>query len=575
MARIRKVEISNFRCIKMFAWLPSSGLNCLIGPGDSGKSTVLEAIDLCLGARRTVPFNDADFHDLSVDSPISIILTIGELTDSLNSLDAYGLFLRGFDAETGTVEDEPEKDMETVLSLVLTVANDLEPVWMLMSDRGTADGTSRSLSWADRVRLAPTVIGSMAGHNLGWRRGSVLNRLTDEKADASAARVAAARHARTTFGDDAEPELAATLGIVKAAANELGIDVGSKVRALLDAHSVTFSGGSISLHNEAGVPLHGLGIGSTRLLIAGLQRKAADQSSILLVDELEHGLEPHRIIRFLGSIGAKEATPPLQAFMTTHSPVAVRELSGAQLYVLRDDATEHSAKRVGGDNAIQGTIRTFPDAFLATSVLVCEGASEVGLIRGLDQYRAALGTTSLYACGTALVDCGGGSPDRPFERGDAFQMLGYRVAIFRDDDVTPTPGKVAVFELSGGEIFSWRSGRALEDELFASLTDSAIGKLINLAIELLDRETVDQHIKSASGGSTDLDAVEIENMFDPLPENTKRLLGKASRSKSNPWFKSVSRMERVARDIVAPDLAAADPDFRSIIDAAFAWACPV
>ena len=161
-------------------------------------------------------------------------------------------------------------------------------------------------------------------------------------------------------------------------------------------------------------------------------------------------------------------------------------------------------------------------------------------MRGLDQYRAALGTTSLYACGTALVDCGGGSPDRPFDRGYAFQMLGYRVAILRDDDVTPTPAKVSVFELSDGETFSWRSGRALEDELFASLTDPAIDKLIKLAIELLDRDTVDQHIKSASGGSTDLDAVESENIFDPLSANTKRLLGKASRSKSNPWFKSVS-----------------------------------
>jgi hypothetical protein len=48
---------------------------------------------------------------------------------------------------------------------------------------------------------------------------------------------------------------------------------------------------------------------------------------MLLVDELEHGLEPHRIIRFLGSLGAKEVEPPLQVFMTTHSPVALRDLS--------------------------------------------------------------------------------------------------------------------------------------------------------------------------------------------------------------------------------------------------------
>ncbi|WOJ91760.1 AAA family ATPase (plasmid) [Methylocapsa polymorpha] len=572
MTRIRKVEITNFRCIRSFTWRPSPGLNCLIGPGDSGKSTVLDAIDLCLGARRTVQFNDADFYNLDVASPITIVLTIGELDASLKSLDAYGLFLRGLNAETGVVEDEPEKELETVLSLGLTVANDLEPVWALISDRGTADGTSRSLAWSDRVRLAPTAIGTIADQNLGWRRGSVLNRLTDEKADASAALVAAARHARTTFGDDAEPELASTLSIVRTAANELGINVGGKVRALLDAHSVTFSGGSISLHNEAGVPLHGLGTGSSRLLIAGLQRKAAQQTSILLVDELEHGLEPHRIIRFLGSLGAKESPPPLQAFMTTHSPVAIRELTGNHLHVLRSDGTKHTAQLVGEKDSLQGAIRAFPDAFLATSVLVCEGASEVGLMRGLDQHRAATGKTSLFASGTALVDCGGGSADRPFERGDAFIDLGYKVAILRDDDVKPTPPKTGWFDISGGTVFSWRDGRALEDELFASLSDSAIGKLLDLAIELLDRELVDQHIKTASGGAIDLDAVETENLWDALSATTKAVLGKAARFKANPWFKSVSRMERVAREIVADDLDDADPDFRRIIEAVFAWA---
>lgn len=32
-----------------------------MGPGDSGKTTILDAIDLCLGARRNVSFSDTDF----------------------------------------------------------------------------------------------------------------------------------------------------------------------------------------------------------------------------------------------------------------------------------------------------------------------------------------------------------------------------------------------------------------------------------------------------------------------------------------------------------------------------------
>ena len=111
-----------------------------------------------------------------------------------------------------------------------------------------------------------------------------------------------------------------------AAAQELGVHIGAKAKALLDSHSVSFGGGTISLHNENGVPLRSLGVGSTRLLVAGLQRKAAGRASIVLSDELEYGLEPHRIARFLGSLGAKEAAAPFQAFLTTHSPVALREL---------------------------------------------------------------------------------------------------------------------------------------------------------------------------------------------------------------------------------------------------------
>ena len=80
----------------------------------------------------------------------------------------------------------------------------------------------------------------------------------------------------------------------------------------------------------------------------------------------------------------------------------------------------------------------YPDAFLAPNVILCEGASEVGLVRGLDQYRTANGHDAITAQGTALVDCGGGDADRPFDRATAFHALRYRAAVVRDDDKKPT-----------------------------------------------------------------------------------------------------------------------------------------
>ncbi|MFY9836292.1 MAG: AAA family ATPase, partial [Xanthobacteraceae bacterium] len=140
MARIRVFTIQNFRCIKALTWLPSPGINCLVGPGDSGKSTILDAIDFCLGARRNLQFTDADFHQLNVDVPIRIALTIGDLDESLKSFDVYGTYVRGFNGETGEVEDEPANELETVLTLQLTVASDLEPSWTLISKRALAQG---------------------------------------------------------------------------------------------------------------------------------------------------------------------------------------------------------------------------------------------------------------------------------------------------------------------------------------------------------------------------------------------------------------------------------------------------
>ncbi len=97
MALIRVLEIENFRAVKSLRWLPGPGINCLVGPGDSGKSTILDGVDLCLGARRSHSFTDADFHAIEFGQPIRIALTLGDLDDLLKNIDAYGDFLVGFD----------------------------------------------------------------------------------------------------------------------------------------------------------------------------------------------------------------------------------------------------------------------------------------------------------------------------------------------------------------------------------------------------------------------------------------------------------------------------------------------
>lgn len=564
MARIRHIEIRNFRCIQFLEWQPSPGINCLIGSGDSGKSSILDAVDFCLGARRSVSLTDADFYGLNVEEPISISITIGELDDALKSLETYGAYLRGFNAETGAIDDEPEAGSETVLTVNMKAGSDLEPVWTLVSKRAEEQGQSRFLTWGDRARLSPNRIRALADHNLAWRRGSVLNRLSEERADTSAALAKAARDARAAFGNAADAQLGETLKIVKETAAELGISVGGDLRALLDAHSVSFGGGTIALHDADGVPLRSLGVGSTRLLLAGLQRKAAKEATVILIDELEHGLEPHRIIRLLGSLGAKEAQPPLQGFITTHSPIALRELSGNQLAVVRKRDNVHSVSFVGTANEVQGTIRLHPEAFLAPSILVCEGASEVGFIRGIDLQAVANGHTSINAYGVSLVDAKGVS--NLYQRAMPFVRLNYRVGALRDDDAQPPAAAEAAFGAAGGSVFKWRPGRSLEDELFASLSDAGVAGLLAKAVLFHGEARINAQLQTASAGTLNLAACR-----GPVTAASRSAMAKAAQSEANPWFKSVGRMEEVGRDVIGPDLRHAESGFKAIVVSAWQW----
>ncbi len=51
---IRQLEIKNYRGIESLVWQPGPGINCLIGPGDAGKTTVLYAIALLLSTRPSI-----------------------------------------------------------------------------------------------------------------------------------------------------------------------------------------------------------------------------------------------------------------------------------------------------------------------------------------------------------------------------------------------------------------------------------------------------------------------------------------------------------------------------------------
>lgn len=242
MTVIREISISNFRGIKALKWWPNPGINCLIGPGDGGKSTILDAIELTLGTRQSIVFTDADFHRCLVDEPIVIDVTLGTLPEELRNLEAYGHFLRGWDPQTGAIHNETYAALETVLTVRLIVRDDLEPQWLLFSEGPSAEGRERNLQWKHRQLVAPTRLGTVASHHMALGPRSVLGKLSPDKTQASAALAAASRQARQAFAEQGCDGVDEVLATSRTIANNMGIPV-EQVNALLDVKGVTFSGG--------------------------------------------------------------------------------------------------------------------------------------------------------------------------------------------------------------------------------------------------------------------------------------------------------------------------------------------
>lgn len=572
MSQVRHIHIKNFRAIKELEWFPNPGLNCLIGPGDSGKSTILDAIDLALGARRSYPFTDADFYQLDTTNPIEIYVTLGALDGQLKSIE-YGQFLRGFEPLLGEISDEPQAGHEIVLTMKLTVGRDLDPDWLLHSQRAQEEGVERRLQWKHRELVTPARLGVTSSHHLAWGNRSLLNKLSEESIDLTSALAELSRNARESFAEQEIEGVSGVLTQVKTLANNLGVAVGD-LKALLDVNSVSLSHGAISIHNDDGTPLRQLGTGSSRLLISGIQ-KAASTSRILIVDEAEYGLEPFRITRLLNELGSKEAEPNQQVFVTTHSPYVLRELQASQLHVVRKAAqvpfppphTGHSHKihsLTGGDEQ-QSTLRVCAEAFFSRAVIVCEGKTEIGLIRGIDLYRQDQQITTIHAQGAYCADGGGESM---FQRAKVFKSLGYPTAIFKDSD-KPEQHIAATAECQerGIRIFEWGNNLATEEVLFLSCPVETIPDLLNLAVSRKGEDSIGANIQSQSGGQFTLE--DCRNRFN---NDMRPVLGAAAKNKKNAWYKDIEPAENLARHILCPHYQNFNAAFTQPVSLLFEWA---
>lgn len=534
--KIRRIEITNFRGIKHLKWnIPDQQLVCLIGKGDSAKTTILEAIRCTFNPQWNLPFNDSDFYLCDTGQPIRIEMLLGDLPDEFCSDQKYGAHLRGWNKITTTLRDEPEDIDEVVLSARLTVAKDLEPKWKIVTARNPEGVDFRS---ADRGKVNVGLIGSYSEKQLTWAAGTALAKIT-ESDNLSESLVDATRAARNSLDGNRAVALKnfdVAAAKSEAVAKKLGVPVDDSFKAHLDLASLTIRVGGLTLH-AGEMPLRQLGLGSRRMLLCGIQKENLDAQHITLFDELELGLEPHRIARLIKHI-KDDATG--QYFLTTHSPVVLCELTVDQLHVVHKLAGEvqvvaTSGKTLDGLN-IQGHIRSSAAAFLSMKVIVCEGATEVGFLRGLDNYWVAAGLDPLSYMGAVLLDANGAGKVKSLALG--FKALHYDVCAVADGDApkdfSPQDAQNLIDEAI--EVLMWSDQLALEQRAMLDLPWDSVLASVKLAHELGFPVHANVHSKLGSALDADFTA------WTDSP-GLRKAIGNAAKAKASPWFKMISNAE--------------------------------
>ncbi len=464
--RLRRLEIENFRGVKSLDWRHIGETAALVGPGDSGKSTILDAIERALSPKWNVPFDDTDFWELRTDAPIRVRATITELADTFYRDSKFGLVLHGFDSTKGEAIRASGDEGEThALVVELRVDASLEPVWSIVD----AGDQKHPFMARDREALGMLRVGGYVDQHLGWSKGSVLTRLTDTGDAVGAVLAEATRQARSGLKTDGLEKLTAAAQKVEALAKNLGVAPRNSLVPHLDASSLSVAAGALSLHDGL-VPTRRAGLGTRRLLAVAMQREAAAKAGLTLVDEFEHGLEPHRIRRLLrvlrGRAPEGKGLANGQLILTTHSPTVLQELEAAEVAVMRR-AADGTVTVQSLPAAVDYTLTRTPQALLARKVLVVEGATELGLCQALDEVWARETGASFGYRGVVVVDAEGGT--QPAELSGHLARLGYQVALLIDSDAKAKTGKAA-----GALILSWPGGFCTEQRLAADLPDAAI-----------------------------------------------------------------------------------------------------
>ena len=465
---ILKLKIDRFRGLQELDWNPSSGMNIVLGGGDAGKTTILDAIALLLSSSNSIVLSEADYWQREVKDEfvIQAVLALPASSEiGQQQKFAWPWEWNGSDAVPPARDEDDEQGApasgQPVYRLQVRGTAELEVNWEIVQPNGDTD----LLSAAVRRNIGVVRLGGDDRNDRDLRLvyGSALDRLLADKG------------LRARIGQRvSEIDLAAQLGSEAKKALEK-LDAALKTEALpngLDLALTSSQGLSIGAliglmaDRAPGVslPLASWGAGTRRMTALQIAAASEAESSITVIDEIERGLEPYRQRKVVKSLQAQTA----QSFVTTHSAAAINAADEASLWYL--DGAGHIGSLPPSKIARQ-QVRD-PETFLSRFAVIAEGPTELGFL----SYMLERAIDGSYADHGVRVCDGQGNP-ATLDLLEALAGGGLSFGGFADDEGQASGRWTALKAKMGDRLFQWQGG-CTEEAIIKRVPEDSLAELI-------------------------------------------------------------------------------------------------
>lgn len=538
MAKICSLSIKNYRGIKSFSqYFFDTDFICLIGRGDSGKTTLLNAISIVLSPSWNLTFYDNDFFNGDTSNPIEIEASLLDLPERLLNEEKFGLYIRGFDKSKSEIVDDLNDKCEKVLTIKLVVEKDLEPNWFVVNDREEP----RKISHTERSKLNVFMVSDYIDRHFSWGKGNPLYSLYKQDDldidEGKNAIVEALREFKQKVDDIPFDQFSEVIKKINTKSQELGIDT-SSVSTSLDYRDISPKEGRICLHEEK-IPVRLKGKGTKRLISIAIQMAIAEYSGIMLIDEIEQGLEPDRAQHLVNTLKKNNKG---QVFLATHSRDILVELTTKELFLIK----QGNSGLIDFDENLQPCLRANPESFFAKKLIVCEGSTEIGICRAMNKYRIKNNKKSFVELGLHFAI---GKGDQAIAYCLSFRESKFSVCLFCDSDNDKFNLRKKELASKNIKIFDWKEGEALENAVFNYLPIEGVKNAIDLAVEKKASEKQIEKDEAENRLTQSVREIFTEFSLKNVKESPelRKALGDMAKDKS--WYKSITYGEKLG-DIV-------------------------